>query len=245
MSFAGRARRKWRPTWRPAARRHSSRPTQLNAAAGPWPRGPRPRMPCAARRRFRDQRFAPSGRHCRRKSGRVWRRSSLPARRVNWPYRSRSFGPQPALKSLQRWRFPPVQFLGLRRAGNVEGHRDLVSGCGPNHDFTLPVFLSASETFCDWPAPPSGRPRSCRRGAHRGPATRPARATAEPISSTPGSVLESEGKLMTIRVNDTVFGTVGHAVHIRYRRHWSDASRQAIPSRFALRPCLCRESSIP
>lgn len=58
-TFAGRARRKWRPTWRPAARRHSSRPTQLNAAAGSWPRGPRPRMPCAARRRFRDQRFAP------------------------------------------------------------------------------------------------------------------------------------------------------------------------------------------
>ena len=35
---------------------------------------------------------------------------------------------------------------------------------------------------------------------------------------------------MTIRVNDTVFGTVGHAAHIHYRRHWSDASRQAIPT---------------
>ena len=35
---------------------------------------------------------------------------------------------------------------------------------------------------------------------------------------------------MTIRVNDTVIGTVGHAAHIHYRRHWSDASRQAVPT---------------
>ena len=178
MSFAGRARRKWRPTWRPAARRHSSRPTQLNAAAGPWPRGPRPRMPCAARRRFRDQRFAaPADIVVEERPGMASFFSSRETRQLAVPV------PQlrpPGLKSLQRWRFQPVQFLGLRRAGNVEGHRDLVSGCSPNHDFTLPVFLSASETFCDWPAPPSGRPRSCRRGARRGPATRPARATAEP-----------------------------------------------------------------
>ena len=35
---------------------------------------------------------------------------------------------------------------------------------------------------------------------------------------------------MTIRANGTVFGTVGHAAHIHYRRRRGDASKQAIPT---------------